>query len=129
MLDNLSIGVQAKDVDAGPITIVRPVLVAVQNDEVLIGEYSAELHSFSGIRVSHPLEVVDERVLAIGDHRIVLSVRRSYVSSYRFAWLRVVEHQVVECGDSGFVGFNAHVVISSAEADYHSSNAEWVNRR
>ena len=76
--------VEAKDVDAGPVAVAGPVLIAVQHDEVALGNDPPELDPFARILTRHPLEVLDERRLAVGDHRIVLRVGGPRVARDRF---------------------------------------------
>ena len=53
-----------------------PLLVAVQDDVVSLRDDPLELDLLARILVRHALEVVDERLLAVGDRRVVLDVRR-----------------------------------------------------
>jgi hypothetical protein len=46
--------------------------------------------------VSHPDEIVDERLLAVRHHRIVLGVGFAGVEADGLLWLALVEHEVVE---------------------------------
>ena len=44
----------------------------------------------------HALEIVDERLLTLGDHRVVLRVAVADVPLYRLSRTALVEHQLVE---------------------------------
>src|SRR5207253_4585204 len=48
VLDDLPVVIEAEDVDARPIAISRPLLVAVQDDVVALGDHSLELHLLAG---------------------------------------------------------------------------------
>ena len=54
------------------------------------------MHSFAGILALHSEEVVDERLLAITDGRIVLRIGISGELLDRFGRLTLIEHEVVE---------------------------------
>ena len=68
----------------------------MQNDEVIVGEHSPELNMFARIVARHAFELLDERILALGHHRIVLSVGGADVAPDRLRGLALIEHQVVE---------------------------------
>ena len=87
MLNDLSFVIQPEDVNPRPVAVVRPVLIAVQDDEVAVGQDATELHALAGILARHPLEVFDEGVLAVRDNRIVLGVRRTHVTAHGFSRL------------------------------------------
>ena len=74
MLDDLAVVVEPEDVDAGVLVVAGPGLVAVQDDEVALGDHPLELDSLARVLRRHPLEVVDERLLAVADLRVVLDV-------------------------------------------------------
>jgi len=76
--------------------IAGPLLKAVEDDQVVIGDGSLELDALAGVFGSHPLEVLDEGLLAVGDVWVVLDVLISDVAVDRLAWTTLVEHQVVE---------------------------------
>ena len=61
-----------------------------------------------GYSARHPLEVLDERLLAVADVRVVLDVLRTGVPLDRLARPAVVEHQVVEGLGGLLVGGGAH---------------------
>jgi hypothetical protein len=46
----------------------------VQDDELTIGQHPPKLDALPRVLPRHPFEVRNERVLAVGDHRIVLGV-------------------------------------------------------
>ena len=96
MLDDLAVGVDAEDVDAGVVVVAGPALVAMEDDEVAFGDRTLELDALARILARHLLEVVDERLLAVGDVRVVLDVLGARVALDRLARTAVVEHQLVE---------------------------------
>jgi len=62
--------VQPEDVDAGVVGVAGPALVTVPDDVVALGDSSLELDVLAGILGGHPLEVLDERLLAVADVRV-----------------------------------------------------------
>ena len=108
MLDDLSVVIEPKDVDACPIAIARPVLKAMQNDVETIGQHSTEFNTFARVRARHSLEVRNKRILAVSDDGIVLDVRCADVPAHRFGGFALVEHEVVEGRDGSLVGFDVH---------------------
>lgn len=100
MLDDLSIAIESKDVYASPICMPGPLLVAMQNDEVILSQHPPELNALAGILSGHAFEILNERILAVSDHWIVLSVAGTDVSAHSFGRFALIEHQVVEGHDS-----------------------------
>ena len=96
MLDDLALVIDPKDINPRPIAIPGPPLVAVQHNEVIVGQDSPEFDAFAGVLPSHTFEVFDERDLSVGDDRVVLRVAGANVPPNRFGRLALVEHQVVE---------------------------------
>ena len=96
VLDDLAVSIETEDVDARPLTVIRPVLLAVEHHVVPFREDPPELDTLPRVLLSHSLEVLDERFLAVRDHGIVLGVGLARVEPYRFLGPALVEHQVVE---------------------------------
>ena len=96
MLDDLAVVVEPEDVDAGIVVIARPVLEAVEHDEVTLGDGSLYLYPFARPLARHALEVVDEALLARGDMRVVLDIFAPNKALYGTPWIAVVEHLLVE---------------------------------
>jgi len=67
VLDDLSVRIEPKDVDAGPVTLTRPPLKAVHDNELSLCESPLEFDTLSWILACHPFEVLDECFLAISD--------------------------------------------------------------
>jgi hypothetical protein len=67
VVDDLPHAIQPKDVDTGPIAVVRPVLVTVKDDKITFCENAPELDALARILACHALEVLDERLLPVGD--------------------------------------------------------------
>jgi hypothetical protein len=84
VLDDFSVVVQSKDIDSRPLAIIRPVLETVEDDEMVFGQHAAELHALAGILAGHAFEVLDERLLPVGDDRIVLRICGADVAPDRF---------------------------------------------
>lgn len=103
MLYHLAVGIHAEDVDAGPVWLTGPDLVAVQHHIVALSDRPHELYLLAGVLACHPLKVRDEPVLAVGHVRVVLGVRSPNVPLHGLAGLALVEHQVVERHDSSLV--------------------------
>jgi hypothetical protein len=74
VFDDLALVIEPEDVDAGPVAVAGPLLIAVKHDEVIVGQHSAEFNAFAGVLAGHAFEVFDERILSVGDDRIVLRV-------------------------------------------------------
>ena len=68
----------------------------MQDDVVALCDHATKLDTLAGILASQPLEVFDECLLAVGHHRVVLSVNRACVTLQRLRWPARIEHQVVE---------------------------------
>ena len=115
MLDDPAIVVDTKDVDARPFAVrtARPLLTAMQHDELAFGDDALEVHALAGVLARHAFEVGDEGLLAIGDGRVVLNVARAGVALDGVPRPALVEHQVVESHDVGLVAFEIcrHVVL------------------
>ena len=69
LLDDLAEVVKSEDVDPGIVLVAGPVLEAVEDNEVVLGDSPLELDPLAGVLHGHPLEVVDERLRAIGNMR------------------------------------------------------------
>lgn len=74
MLDNLALVVEAEIVHPSVFLESRPLLVAVKDDEVALGDGSFELHSLAWVLSDHPVEVVHERLFPVGNFGVVLGV-------------------------------------------------------
>jgi hypothetical protein len=109
VLDDLAVLIEAEDVDAGVFVVTGPDLVAMQNHIVVFGYHPLELDALAGIFVSHPDEVVDERLFAVGNLRVVLDVRCPGVPLDGFGGAILVEHEVVELDRVGLVALDPRV--------------------
>ena len=109
VLDDLSIGVKPKYIDACPVTICvcRPHLVAVQHNVIAFRNDTLEGDVLSWVFPGHALEILDKRLFAIRYVRVVLGVGRSRVAFNRFARLALIEHHVVEVHDRFLVSFQS----------------------
>src|SRR5712691_9599206 len=96
MLDDLTVGIEPEDVDAGPVCVTWPLLTTMQHDVILFSENSLEVNSLSGVFRCHPVEVGDERLLTVRDSGVVLNVLLTCESFDCFSRLALVEHQVIE---------------------------------
>jgi len=64
VFDDFAGFVEAKDVYAGVVVVARPLLIAVQDDEVAFCDDTLEVHLFPGVVGGHALEVGNECFLA-----------------------------------------------------------------
>ena len=48
MLDDLAIVIRPEDIHAGPIAVARPLLLAVEDNVVSLGDHTLEVHAFAG---------------------------------------------------------------------------------
>ncbi len=74
MLHDLAVGVEAENIDPRPVSVVRPVLIAVEHHVVAFGDHAPELDPLAGILLAHSNEIIDKCLLAVSDTRIVLDV-------------------------------------------------------
>jgi hypothetical protein len=89
---DLALVIEPKDINPCPVAIARPLLVAVQYNEVFVGQDSPEFDAFAGVLASHTFEVFDERTRSVGDDRVVLRVAGAGVAPNRFGrlhWLNI----------------------------------------
>ena len=57
VLNNLSLVIEPKNIDTGPIAFSGPVLKAMQDDVVIFGQHSPELNALARVLASHAFEV------------------------------------------------------------------------
>lgn len=96
MLYHLAVGIQAEDVDASPVRLTGPDLMAVQHHVVALSDHPHEPYLLAGVLARHPLKVRDEPVRAVGHVRTVLGVHSPDVPLHGLPRLALVEHQVIE---------------------------------
>src|SRR5918993_4882995 len=106
---HLSLGVEPKDVDPGPVAIPRPLLVTVEDHVIAFRDHPLELHSLARVLPSHSLEIRYEGCFAVGDHGIVLGVCSAHMALDCFRRTRLIEHEVVKRCDRAFVALQAIV--------------------
>jgi hypothetical protein len=71
-------------------------LETVKDDIITFGDDPPELDALPRILARHPFKVLDERRFTVRNHRVVLYVGISDVSSNSLSRLTPVEHEVVE---------------------------------
>ncbi len=81
--------------------------MTMQDDVVALGDHALEVDALARVLLGHPLEVRDERLLAIGHVGIVLDVDIAHVLFDSFSGSALVEHQVVEGRDGRLVALEA----------------------
>jgi hypothetical protein len=74
VLDDLPLIVHSEDIYPRPISVIRPVLIAVEDNEGALREHAAKFDALARILARHALEVLDEGIFPIGDDRIVLCI-------------------------------------------------------
>ena len=92
MLHNFAVFVEAKNIYPCIILISRPLLMAMQHNEVTLGNYSFEVNLLFGEFRVQSLEVLDESILTITDVGIVLDVFVANVLLDGLAWLTSIKH-------------------------------------
>jgi hypothetical protein len=96
MLDDLADVVEPEDINSSPIAVAWPLLMAMQDNVVILGNRPLEVDAFSRVFLGHPRKVLDERLFAVGDVWIMLNVHIADVPLDRFGRLTSVEHQIIE---------------------------------
>jgi hypothetical protein len=71
-------------------------LKTMQHDEITLGESALDVHSLARILTRHSEEIVNERLLAIPDGRIVLRIGISDKPLDCLGGFTLIEHQIVE---------------------------------
>jgi hypothetical protein len=103
VLDNLAGTVKAKDVDSSVVFISRPMLKAVQHDEVTFSNGPSHLDALSRVLPLHAFEVGDKSGLTISNMRVMLGIRITNIAGDGLSRLTVVEHEGVESNGIGLV--------------------------
>lgn len=101
--------IEPKDVDSGIVLVTWPLLMTMQDDMIALAKDALEMHALSGVLASHPLEVLNESVLAVCDVRVVLNVDVPDVPFDGLPWPAMVEHQVVEGSNGSLVPLEIRV--------------------
>ena len=91
-----SLLVEAKDVHARVVVIARPVLVALEDDEVALLDRPLELNPLAGEIAAMRSKYSISGSATVASEGFVLAVRVADVSLHRFAGPRIVEQQVIE---------------------------------
>ena len=103
MLNDSAVLIEPEDVDSGPVAIAGPFLVAMQHHEVALSDDTLEMNTLAGVLPRHSLEVLDERIFAVGHFGVVLSVFLACVLFDGLGWTTLIEHQIVEHGHCALV--------------------------
>jgi hypothetical protein len=103
MLDYLAFIINTEDVDARPVVVARPLLVAMQDYIIAFSEDALKLDALARIFFRHPLEIFDESLLPVGHCWVVLDVQVADIFPDGFCGLTLIEHQVIKCRDRLFV--------------------------
>src|SRR5688500_16854765 len=70
VLDDLAVLIESENIDPRPVAVAWPVLEAVKDNVVALGNHPAELHPLAGVLSCHALEIRDERGFAVSHHRV-----------------------------------------------------------
>ena len=96
VLNNLSLVIEPKKIETGPIAISGPVLKAMQDDVVIFGQHSPELNALArysrAMRSKYSMNASFPRRPSV-----VLGVGRANMATYRFGRLALIEHQIHVC--------------------------------
>lgn len=103
MFDDLPGRCEPEDVDAGVVMVARPMLQAMQDDKVALGDHTMDCHVLARPFTGHALEICDEPVDAVRHMRIVLDIDVADITLDRLAGATLVEHQFIEGDDVGLV--------------------------
>jgi hypothetical protein len=98
MLNDLSVVIESEDVDTCPFAIFigGPELLTMENNVIALGNRPFEIDALSRIFVRHLFEVLDERLFAVRDERIVLDVHVPGISLDGFGRFALIEQEIVE---------------------------------
>src|SRR5947209_6776243 len=105
VFNDFAVVIEAKNIDASPIGVSRPLLITMQDHVVAFGNDPFELDALSWILLSHSSEVVNEGLLAISHCRVMLGVHLSCIPLHRESRLAFIEHQIIEAHHGLFVAF------------------------
>jgi hypothetical protein len=71
---DLAVVIEPENIYTHPIAIPRPLLMAMQYDVIAFGDDSLKMDALTRVFFRHPLKIVDERLLAVGDPRDMLDI-------------------------------------------------------
>jgi hypothetical protein len=126
MFDDPSPVVEPENIDPRVIVISRPVLEAVKNDIVTLGDSPLDLNSLAGPLARHALEIGDEAVLSRRDVRIVLNIVFTDVSLDGLVRPALVEHHQVEGDHIRLVAFQ---VLHRDPLPEQTNDGSWHGNR
>lgn len=107
MFDDPTFLIDANDIDAGVVVIARPVLMAMEDHMMPLGDNPLEGHALLWAVGGHAGEVVDKSIFAVGNMWIVLGVDSPDISIGGLARLALIEHQSIEGHSLRLVRFEA----------------------
>ncbi len=96
MLYNLAVVREAEEINSRIVVVAWPMLEAVQNDVVAVGQDPFELDPLAGVFACHAFEIVDKCLFAVADTGIVLDIHVSDVFLDSLGRSALIEHQVVK---------------------------------
>lgn len=111
VLHDLAGSIKPENIDTRPVAISGPMLVTMQDDVMALREHPSKLNTLGRILQRHPIEIRNERVLAISDDRVVLRVRLPDIPLHRFGWPSLIKHQVVKLGHIALVLFDRFAAL------------------
>ena len=97
MFHHFPVFIETKNVYPCIVVAPRPLLMAMEYNEIIFRYCSFEVNLLFGVFRVHSLEVLDERLLTIPHLGIVLDIHITDVFLDGFTRLTLIKHQVVEC--------------------------------
>jgi len=99
--------IQSEDVNPGVVVVAWPVLEAVKNNKLTLGNGSLDLDAFAWPLAGHSLEISDETVLSRRNVWIMLSVDVADITFDGLEWSTLIEHELVKSDYIFLVAFQS----------------------
>ena len=116
MLHDFTGAVASEDIYCRIVIASRPVLTAVNDNKVALGDSAFYIDVFAGKLACHSFEISNKPCPAAFDMRIMLNVIITDITLHSSARLAIIEHQLVESDDVRLVLFNTDSGISSSRS-------------
>jgi hypothetical protein len=92
MFDYPAIIIKPKNINACPIAVTGPLLMAMQTNIIPFGDNALEMDALTGIVLRHPLKIFDKSLLTIGNCGVMLDIDIADIFLDSFGWLTLIEH-------------------------------------
>jgi hypothetical protein len=125
MLHDLAVLVQAENINPRPVRASRPSLITMQLRVVAFCNHGLEFDALPRIIPRHHSELIDERLLSIRSHRIVLQADASRILLDCLGWLVLVEHQIVESRYRAFFCSSCSLSLTPMTPCFVSNNPSY----